>query len=93
MASIPSDRTDEFDLSVRYFVPPLLALPGYAIAVITHEPGRWMDHRRRLPQMNALLVTGALVVAALLVRALLILVYANSSAYNVQRRLRQFAKR
>ena len=42
--------------------------------------------------MIALLVTGALV-AALLVRALLILVYANSSAYNVQRRLRQFAKR
>ena len=43
--------------------------------------------------MIVLLVTGALVVAALLVRGLLVLAYANSSAYNVQRRLRQFAKR
>ncbi len=43
--------------------------------------------------MNALLVTGALVVAALLVRGLLVLAYANTSGYNVQRRLRQYAKR
>ncbi len=43
--------------------------------------------------MNALLVTGVLFVLALLVRGLLVLAYANSSAYNVQRRLRQYAKR
>ena len=43
--------------------------------------------------MIALLVTGVLVVAALLVRGLLILAYANSSAYNVQRRLAKYAKR
>ncbi len=43
--------------------------------------------------MNVILVTGVLVVVALLVRGLLVLAYAHSSAYNVQRRLRQFAKR
>ncbi len=43
--------------------------------------------------MNALLITGALVVAALLVRALLVLAYANTSAYNVQERLAKYAKR
>jgi len=43
--------------------------------------------------MNTLLVTGALGVAALLVRGVLVLAYANTSAYNVQRRLRQYAKR
>jgi hypothetical protein len=43
--------------------------------------------------MNALIVTGVLFVLALLVRGLLVLAYANSSAYNVQWRLRQYAKR
>ncbi len=76
------------------FSPPPLALPGYAIDAHQHISIRQMEsHTRGLTQMNVILVTGVLVVVALLVRGLLVLAYAHSSAYNVQRRLQQYAKR
>ncbi len=43
--------------------------------------------------MNALIVTSVLFVLALLIRGLLVLAYANSSAHNVRKRLRQYARR
>ncbi len=43
--------------------------------------------------MNVFLITGVLFVLALLLHGLLVVVYANSYAHNVHRRLRQFTKR